>query len=112
MVSFGGTHFRKEYKKLEADIFSLLRPDIFNLNNRDGYINSANDEISKLERNSLYGFINLEYKGMIFLDITRRDDWSSTQHPDHNHFSYPSIVTSAYSSGRASHIANGFERFR
>jgi TonB-linked SusC/RagA family outer membrane protein len=93
-ASFGGTHFRKEFdKKLEGITYLLTYVDLYNLNNRDAYMEVV-DNISKLERNSLYGFLNLSYKGMVFLDLTRRDDWSSTLHPDHNHFSYPSAVVS------------------
>jgi len=42
----------------------------------------------------LYGFLNLDYKGKIFLDITRRDDWASTLIPVNNHFTYPSVALS------------------
>lgn len=93
-LSAGGTHYRKEYKKLEASAYSLTYIDLYNLNNRDNYASIA-DSITKQERNSLYAFLNLDYKGIIFLDFTRRDDWSSTLHPDNNHFSYHSAVLSA-----------------
>ena len=93
-ASFGGTHYRNEYKLLEGSAYELSYVDIFNLNNRDGHM-YLSDYISKYERNSLYGFLNLDYKGKVFLDVTRRDDWSSTLHPDNNHFSYPSVSLSA-----------------
>lgn len=93
-LSAGGTHYRSEYKKLEGSVYSLTYVDLFNLNNRDGHI-YVDDFISKLERNSLYAFFNIDYKSMLFLDFTRRDDWSSTLHPDNNHFSYHSAVVSA-----------------
>jgi len=92
-LSFGGTHFRQESKKIEGSTYELTYFDIFNLNNRDGYM-SALDEISKKVTNSLYGFLNLDYQGKIFLDVTRRDDWASTLHPDFNHFFYPSVALS------------------
>lgn len=92
-VSFGGTHFRSEYKFLEGTTYWLTYVDIYNLNNRDKYLTDT-DYYTELERNSLYGFLNMDYKGMVFLDLTRRDDWSSTLHPDNNHFSYPSAVGS------------------
>lgn len=92
-LSAGGTHFRNEHKRLEASAYSLTYVDLYNLNNRDEHA-SIGDYISKLERNSLYAFLNLDYKGKVYLDITRRDDWSSTLHPDNNHFSYYSAVLS------------------
>jgi TonB-linked SusC/RagA family outer membrane protein len=94
-LSFGGTHFRSEYKILEADAYGMTYMDIFNLNSRSGYLESLTDKIENMERNSLYGFFNIDYKGKVFLDITRRDDWSSTLHPSVNHFIYPSVVGSA-----------------
>jgi TonB-linked SusC/RagA family outer membrane protein len=94
-LSAGGTHYRSEYKKLDADTYSLTYAEIWNLNNRDGYLNGLGDYKSALERNSLYVFLNTDYRGIIFLDVTRRDDWSSTLHPDNNHFSYHSAVVSA-----------------
>ncbi|MFA6401348.1 MAG: SusC/RagA family TonB-linked outer membrane protein [Salinivirgaceae bacterium] len=93
-ISFGGNHFRKEFKKIEGSTYELTYLDIYNLNNRDGYL-SVLDEISIQETNSLYSFLNLDYKGKIFLDITGREDWASTLHPDNNHFFYPSVVLSA-----------------
>lgn len=92
-LSAGGTHFRDEHKRLEASAYSLTYLDLFNLNNRDGHAGIA-DYMSKLERNSLYAFLNLDYKGKVYLDVTRRDDWSSTLHPENNHFSYYSAVVS------------------
>lgn len=93
-LSAGGTHYRREYKKLEGSVYELTYVDLYNLNNRDNYID-VSDYMDKQERNSLYAFLNLDYQGMLFLDVTRRDDWSSTLHPDNNHFSYHSAVLSA-----------------
>ncbi len=94
-ASIGGTHFRQEYNKLEGSTSYLNQTGLYNLNNRKTALGYLNEYNSALERNSLYGFINLDYKGKLFLDITRRDDWSSTLIPTNNHFIYPSVVASA-----------------
>jgi TonB-linked SusC/RagA family outer membrane protein len=93
-LSFGGTHYRREYNKLENEIFGLYFTDIYNINNRTQtpYVNDWKDE---LERNSLYGFLNLDYKSKIYLDITGRNDWSSTLSKNNNSFFYPSVALSA-----------------
>jgi TonB-linked SusC/RagA family outer membrane protein len=93
-LSFGGTHFRKEYNKVQGEITGLMFADLYNLNNRVNPI-SIDNYISKLERNSLYGFLNLDYLGKVYLDVTARNDWSSTLHPDNNSFFYPSFALSA-----------------
>lgn len=92
-LSFGGTHFRKEYNKVQGEITGLMFADLYNLNNRLNPI-SIDNYISKLERNSLYGFLNLDYLGKVYLDLTARNDWSSTLHPDNNSFFYPSFALS------------------
>ncbi|WBL22864.1 SusC/RagA family TonB-linked outer membrane protein [Zunongwangia sp. HRR-M8] len=48
---------------------------------------------SKWEKqiNSLYSFAQLGYKSMLFLDVTARNDWSSTLPEENRSFFYPSI---------------------
>lgn len=41
--------------------------------------------------NSLYGSINLAYDDLMYLDITARNDWSSTLAEDYRSYFYPSI---------------------
>ncbi len=96
-LSFGGSHHRYEYKILEAAAYNMSYADngLYNLNARDAYLESLTDEEQRYEINSLYEFLNLDYKGKIFLDITNRDDWSSRLSKDNNHFTYPSVSLSA-----------------
>jgi TonB-linked SusC/RagA family outer membrane protein len=92
-LSFGGTHYRNEINNVGGSINSLRFLDLWNLNNRTRPV-IIHNWISEMERNSLYGFLNLEYKGMLYLDLTARNDWSSTLHPDNNSFFYPSVAFS------------------
>jgi TonB-linked SusC/RagA family outer membrane protein len=92
-LSFGGTHFRKESNWINGGISGLKFADLYNLNNRNYQIGIGNG-ISKREMNSLYSFLNLDYQGKLYLDITARNDWSSTQHPSVNSFFYPSLALS------------------
>src|SRR5690606_30919242 len=45
--------------------------------------------------NSVYGLAQFDYKSKIFLDVTGRNDWSSTLPADVNSYFYPSVATSA-----------------
>lgn len=45
--------------------------------------------------NSLYGFVDLGYKNYLYLDLTARNDWSSTLPPQNRSFFYPSASLSA-----------------
>lgn len=94
-ASFGGSTYRYEYKRLEAATYNIEYEGIWNLNNRSGNLDDLVDNIEKAEKNSLYAFLNLDYQGKLFLDITDRHDWSSTMYIEHNNYNYPSISLSA-----------------
>ncbi|SIT23917.1 TonB-linked outer membrane protein, SusC/RagA family [Chryseobacterium ureilyticum] len=44
--------------------------------------------------NSVYALANLSYKNMIFLDVTARNDWSSTLPSQNRSYFYPSVASS------------------
>ena len=44
--------------------------------------------------NSLYGKVSLGWNSMVYLDVTGRNDWSSTQPKDEMSYFYPSVVGS------------------
>ncbi|MCK5368307.1 MAG: SusC/RagA family TonB-linked outer membrane protein, partial [Cyclobacteriaceae bacterium] len=56
---------------------------------------SANEEFDKKEVQSLFGFATIGWKDAIFLDVTARNDWSSTLKPDNWSFFYPSVGLTA-----------------
>lgn len=64
---------------------------------------SLNNAISLLTRvprpndqqtNSVYGLLTANYDNLVFLDVTGRNDWSSTLSKDNRSFFYPSASTS------------------
>ena len=65
-----------------------------------GTTQTTSNDISEREINSLYAFANLGYKDYLYLDLTARNDWSSTLPSNNRSYFYPSagisvIVTSA-----------------
>jgi len=46
------------------------------------------------QANSVYGLLSLNYENQIFLDVTGRNDWSSTLSKEYRSFFYPSVSTS------------------
>jgi len=54
---------------------------------------NANENILNKTVNSLAGSINLSYKEFLFLDITGRNDWSSTLPEEGRSYFYPSVQT-------------------
>ncbi|SHF22293.1 TonB-linked outer membrane protein, SusC/RagA family [Mariniphaga anaerophila] len=72
----------------------LTVPNLFTLKN----IPTANLDYSsyryELGVNSLYGMANLSWRETIYLDITARNDWSSTLRAAHRSYFYPSASLS------------------
>ncbi|MDO9553288.1 SusC/RagA family TonB-linked outer membrane protein [Rhodonellum sp.] len=54
----------------------------------------ADPRLLRRSINSLYASGQLDYKGMFYVDITGRNDWSSTLPIQNNSFFYPSVSTS------------------
>ncbi|QCX52451.1 SusC/RagA family TonB-linked outer membrane protein [Elizabethkingia sp. JS20170427COW] len=44
--------------------------------------------------NSVYGLVTMDYDNLVYLDITGRNDWSSTLPKNNRSFFYPSVSTS------------------
>ena len=64
----------------------------------------AGETIYKRETSSVYSFLNLKYDDFLFLELTGRNDWSSTLPVENNSYFYPSlslsfIVTEAFDLG-------------
>jgi hypothetical protein len=49
---------------------------------------------SKKQVNSLFGKLTVGYRNAFFLDLTGRNDWSSTLPTDDNSYFYPSVGAS------------------
>ena len=92
-ASAGGNQMRWEESWLTGQVDQLLVPDIYNLGNYRTYPKTGNHYAEK-ELNSLYGFANISYKSMIYMDVTARNDWSSTLPLDNNSYFYPSFTLS------------------
>jgi TonB-linked SusC/RagA family outer membrane protein len=93
-VSFGGNRMSEKTNRSSALVNQLVLPGVYKLNNgveRPVYSGAKTARAI----NSLYGFINLAYKEYLFLDITGRNDWSSTLPEKNESYFYPSVNLSA-----------------
>lgn len=77
----------------------LRLPGVFDMTNsvKQAKVDTRNDTERK-RINSVYGFINLDWKSQVFVDITGRNDWSSsliyTDGSGNVSYFYPSISSS------------------
>ncbi|MBC6999057.1 SusC/RagA family TonB-linked outer membrane protein [Cytophaga sp. FL35] len=93
-LSVGGNHLRQnqDFKKTVAP--QLINPGVYSFNNSRQAVQVSSDNYAK-RINSLYGYARFAYDNAIFLDITGRNDWSSTLPTDNNSYFYPSATLSA-----------------
>lgn len=66
-------------------------PGLHVINNINNDARRTTFNLSESKIQSVYAFSQLAWKNMLFLDLTARNDWSSTLNPDNNSFFYPSI---------------------
>lgn len=92
-VSVGGNQRFNDYKWDDAWATKLSLPGVYNLSNSKDPIQTTSDRYQFMV-NSLYGFVNLGYKDKVYLELTGRNDWSSTLPKQNASFFYPSVNTS------------------
>ncbi|WP_298264341.1 SusC/RagA family TonB-linked outer membrane protein [uncultured Lutibacter sp.] len=91
--TLGGNLMSRESSRLSSSSGELEVPNLFSLNNGKNKA-TVNQGFSERRMNSLYGTLQLSYDGYAFLDLTGRNDWSSTLSKENRSFFYPSISTS------------------
>ncbi|SIN67276.1 SusC/RagA family TonB-linked outer membrane protein [Algoriphagus halophilus] len=93
-IALGGNSMRQENRYVQTVAPQLLIPGIYNFTNTAVNL-QVNQYTSEKRINSLYGFGQIGFKNVLFLDITGRNDWSSTLPADNNSYFYPSATLSA-----------------
>jgi len=93
-ASVGGNKMVHRYNRVDSYINGLVIPGVYKLNN-----GLASAQVKLTDRNynvnSLYGLAAFGYKNKYFIDVTARNDWSSTLVPaDKSSFFYPSVNAS------------------
>ena len=82
---------KDHYSALSAN--QLVIPGVYNFSNTDVPLASDMRHYEK-EIRSLYGSVSLSFNEKVFVDITARNDWSSTLPAGENSYFYPSVTVS------------------
>ncbi|MDF9798547.1 TonB-linked SusC/RagA family outer membrane protein [Catalinimonas alkaloidigena] len=93
-VSLGGNRMDQNYEYNELVAPQLSIPGIYNFGNSRVAL-QAEEFVNSKRINSLYGLARFGYQNVLFLDLTARNDWSSTLPADNNSYFYPSVSASA-----------------
>ena len=89
----GGNHRTNDENIDVVTANNLNVPGIYNVSNvsQPPVIRNWRE---KKQVNSLYGFATFSWRDYLFLDVTGRNDWSSTLPTDDNSYFYPSVSSS------------------
>ena len=89
-ATFGGSMFDRSYSKHSQEAGTINVPGIYSLVNSKSDIKVSNSSYERMT-NSLYGLLSLSWKNAVFLDVTGRNDWSSTLPKGNRSYFYPSV---------------------
>lgn len=92
-ASVGGNIRYTEYTMNDYLADGLLKPGLYTMPNGISNINKFAKPSDK-QVNSTYALATLGYKNKAFLDLTARNDWSSTLPQENRSYFYPSVSTS------------------
>lgn len=90
-AAFGGNTLRSEWKNMVQTATNFTVPDLYSY--RNGTVKGAGDgfNYSQQRVNSLYGWVELGYNGLLFINGTARNDWFSILNPENNSKFYSSV---------------------
>ncbi len=86
----GASRRDNEYRRHDVTVPELVVDGIYSLQNA-GSPPDVGDFYSRKRVNSLYGAFSVNYRGYLNVDVTGRNDWSSTLPEESNSFFYPSV---------------------
>lgn len=90
-ISAGGNRFDQSGGFQSAATPQLLIPGVYNLENAAG-TKEVSSNRSKKRINSLYAMASINYKDYAYLDLTARNDWSSSLPSQNNSYFYTSAA--------------------
>ena len=89
-LNAGANARRSDYTSNKGVVTALVVPGVYTMENSNGVPSTTIYNTSK-KVNSAYGSANANYKGWLSVDLTGRNDWSSTLPKGANSFFYPSV---------------------
>ena len=92
-ANLGGSIINRSFVQTSKTAEQLKQPGVYSLANSVNRIKTDNYSYER-QTNSIYGLISLSWRDAVYLDITGRNDWSSTLPVSNNSYFYPSVSAS------------------
>ncbi|QHT67548.1 SusC/RagA family TonB-linked outer membrane protein [Rhodocytophaga rosea] len=97
-VSGGGNYMKQNYRDMYTGSLNsnqvLIVPGLYRLSNIPADKLTTGNFTNEKAIYSLYGMTSIGFKDMLYLDLTARNDWSSTLPPANRSYFYPSASLS------------------
>ncbi len=93
-ANFGGSIRDRQYERHAQKADNLKEPGIYTLANSETLVKTDN-YMERHHTSSLYGLVQLSWRNALFIDVTGRNDWSSTLPAANRSYFYPSVSGSA-----------------
>ncbi|WP_340114454.1 SusC/RagA family TonB-linked outer membrane protein [Maribellus mangrovi] len=87
--TIGSEYNHYDYRSEATHVASLIIPDLYAVSNAASPATTGMSE-THTELQSVFASVNFGYADMLYLDLTARNDWSSTLPVDNNSYFYPS----------------------
>lgn len=91
-VSVGGSTMYQKYEGVSGSGTVLQEDKLFSFNNLQNAL--PGQWFGQKKINSAYGMASFDYKSLVYLEFTARNDWSSTLPPQNNSYFYSSASLS------------------
>ncbi len=88
-ANVGGNTWRVSGRRFAQDASNFIVRDLYSIGN--GSVQNQSYGFSQFRVNSLYGWAELGYNSMLYLNFTGRNDWFSVLNPDDNSEFYQSV---------------------
>ena len=85
-LNLGGNYRYNQYQSINQGGNTWKVPDFYHISNIENYYTGEN--FSEKEVLSLYGLGTITYSNFLYLDLTYRNDWSSTLPAESNSYNY------------------------
>lgn len=93
-VNAGSSTFSRNTQSIYQTTDGLVVPYVYNLGNTQGPVKASNNNTEKIIR-SVYGSVNMNLFRSTYLNLSGRNDWSSTLSKVNQSFFYPSVSLSS-----------------
>jgi outer membrane receptor protein involved in Fe transport len=90
-ANLGANRMHRASSNTNINVPGLVVPGVYNVGNASGNP-LVTDRSTEKAIYSVYGSVSLGYKNFLYLDVTGRNDWSSTLPVENNSYFYPSAT--------------------